>query len=142
MKVNIDKNRDVDGYENKGKGLIEIIHKFPSGIQGTHHQHPGQSYSSDQRYIYLPNTAKGREILELIKIAWKRKVLYTVGHSVTRQVNNVIVWAGVHFKTNRYGGVSNYGWPDKTYFARVKDEFKSVGITEDDIENRYKRRRR
>ena len=133
MKVIIHKDIDVAGIENKGKGSIEIIHRFPTGIQGAYHQHPGERYNSDQRYIYLPNTREGRQILELIKIGWKRKVLYSVGYSVTRSMNNSIIWNGIHFKTSRYGGISNYGYPDKTYFARVKDEFKEKGITLDDI---------
>ena len=79
--------KDVDcaskTIENKGKGSIKIIHKFKSGIQGAKHQNPGQRYSSRTEYIYLPRTAKGMEILGMIRIAWKRNLLYTVDRSVT-----------------------------------------------------------
>ena len=45
--------------------------------------------------------------------------------------DNSIVWNGVHHKTSPYGGTSEYGWPDNTYFFRVKEELKAKGITSD-----------
>eukprot|EP01084_Bolivina_argentea_P061967 113284_1 len=144
MQVRIDKKSDCasKGTENKGKGTITIIHKFKAGIQGKRHQNPGMRYPSRTEYIYLPRSAQGMECLGMIRMAWKRKLLYTVGRSVTLSLDNRIIWTSIHFKTAKHGGSTEHGWPDKTYFARVKDEFKFVGITEDDIENRYKRRRR
>ena len=88
-------------------------------------------------------TAEGMEVLGLIHVAWKRKLIYTIGQSVTLQTNeDRIIWTGIHFKTSRYGGIQNYGWPDRTYFARVRDEFKAKGITLDDIPRRYKQKKK
>lgn len=144
MMVRMEKDTDCASKtnENKGRGSIKIIHKFKSGIQGPKHQNPGQRYSSRTEYIYLPRTVEGMRILGMIRLAWKRDLLYTVGRSVTRSLDNMIVWNGIHFKTSRYGGIANYGWPDATYFDRVKDEFKQKGITVDDIEERYKQKKR
>ena len=51
-----------------------------------------------------------------------------VGTSLTTGQPNVIVWDGVHHKTNTSGGSTNFGWPDATYFSRVKDELKAKGV--------------
>ena len=44
-----------------------------------------------------------------------------------------MVWAGVHHKTNTRGGTSNFGYPDDTYFDRLKAELKDRGVTPQDI---------
>ena len=43
-------------------------------------------------------------------------------------LDNSIVWNGVHHKTSPSGGTQHYGWPDSTYFFRVKEELKLKGI--------------
>ena len=145
MTVRMVKDVDVASTrknENKNKGSIEIKHKFNSGIQIKGHQNPGQRYSSRTEYIYLPRTPQGMQILGMIRLGWKRRMLYTVGRSVTRSLDNVIIFNGIHFKTSRYGGPTNYGYPDQYYFQRVKDEFNQKGININDIEDKYKPRRR
>jgi len=145
MSVRFDKHLDVEsskyGKENKGKGSFTITHRFAAGIQGSKHPNPGKPYGARTEYLYLPGGAQGIECLGLLREAWKRKLLYTIGHSVTLNASDRIVFGGVHFKTNRHGGVENYGWPDKTYFARVKDELKTKGITVDDIPDKYKKKK-
>ena len=56
-----------------------------------------------------------------------------MGRSVTTGRDNTVVWNGIHMKTNTHGGSSNFGYPDPTYFERVKEELASVGVTTDDI---------
>ncbi len=55
-------------------------------------------------------------------------VIRAVGTSVTTGQSNCVVWNGVHHKTNTSGGATNFGWPDPTYFVRVKEELKDKGI--------------
>ena len=43
-------------------------------------------------------------------------------------LDNSVVWNGVHHKTSPSGGTIVYGWPDPTYFLRVKEELKLKGI--------------
>ena len=43
-------------------------------------------------------------------------------------LDNSVVWNGVHHKTSPSGGTLHYGWPDSTYFYRVKEELKAKGI--------------
>lgn len=40
----------------------------------------------------------------MLKVAFKRRLLFTIGRSVTTGKDNRIIWNGVHFKTNVYGG--------------------------------------
>lgn len=79
------------------------------------------------REAYLPNNDEGNEILDLLKIAWDRRISFTIGTSVTTGVENTVVW-NIHHKTSQRGGVSNFGYPDDTYFDRVKLELKAYGI--------------
>ena len=144
MMVRMEKDMDCAsrGTENKGKGSIKIIHKFKGGIQGPKDPNPGKRYPSRTEYIYLPRTVQGMEILGMMRVAWKRGLMYRIGESVTIKSDNMIIWNITPWKTSRSGGTENYGYPDPTYFDRIKDQFKQKGITVDDIEQRYKPRRR
>lgn len=64
----------------------------------------------------------------LIK-AFERKHTMIVGTSVTTGEQNCVVWSGIHHKTNTHGGTSAFGYPDLTYFNRVKLELADRGIT-------------
>lgn len=79
------------------------------------------------RIAYLPNNADGIEVLNLLKIAWDRRISFTIGTSVTTGQENAVVW-NIHHKTCPYGGVMNFGYPDDTYFKRVKLELMAYGI--------------
>jgi len=76
----------------------------------------------------LPDTPEGRQVFRLLKVAFERKLIFTVGRSVTTGKDNRIVWNGIHHKTNLIGGVSCFGYPDPTYFSRVKEELAAKGI--------------
>ncbi len=59
-------------------------------------------------------------MLALLKKAFDRKLIFTIGRSVTTGRDNQIVWNGIHHKTNTSGGSAYFGYPDPTYFDRVK----------------------
>jgi len=67
-------------------------------------------------------------VLALLVKAFKRKLTFTVGFSVVRGRDNCIVWNGIHHKTKTWGGSTNYGYPDATYFNRVKNELAEKGV--------------
>lgn len=46
--------------------------------------------------------------------------------------DNCIVWNGIHHKTNTEGGSTKYGYPDPTYFNRVKLELALKGVRLDE----------
>ncbi len=113
MKVKTLKTR-CEGYEDVGS--IEI-HYFINDSNGYYLN----------RVAYLPDNDEGREILELLKIAWDRRISFTIGTSITTGAENTVVW-NIHHKTNPSGGTAFFGYPDPTYFQRVKWELDAYGI--------------
>ena len=75
-------------------------------------------------------------MLALLVKSFRRRLTFTVGFSVVRGRDNCIVWNGVHHKTNTHGGSTGYGYPDPTYFNRVKQELALKGIVHDSEEQR------
>eukprot|EP00250_Pteridium_aquilinum_P026330 c32846_g1_i1 orf=218-1612(+) len=108
--------------------VIKITYAFPSGIQTDRHPNPGKPYTGTVRTAYLPKNREGEEVLELLKKAWTRRLLFRIGTSVTTGQNNVVTWASIHHKTRTSGGSSHHGYPDDTYFTRVKKELEDVGV--------------
>lgn len=79
------------------------------------------------RTAYLPNNDEGNELLELLQIAWDRRICFTIGTSATNGQENVLVW-NIHHKTAQAGGVESHGFPDDTYMKRCKLELSAHGI--------------
>lgn len=109
-----------DGYPECG--TIVINYSMASGKRGDI-QFPGT-----HRTAYLPDNKEGNEVLNLLDEAFKRKLIFTIGRSVTTGRDNQIVWNGIHHKTNTAGGSSHFGYPDPTYFSRVKLELAAKGV--------------
>jgi len=128
MQTRVVKDSMVPGFP-KAKGYIEIIYHFPSGKQGPEHQHPGASYSGTTRIAYLPNTAHGQVISQLLRLAFDHRLTFTIGTSVTTGRTNTVVWNNIHHKTSLSGGPECYGYPDDTYLDRVEEELQAAGIT-------------
>ena len=58
---------------------------------------------------------------------------FTVGTSVTTGRKNTVVWNGIHHKTSLFGGPTRFGYPDKNYFNRVKEELAAKGVTQESV---------
>jgi len=83
---------------------IEITYSIPSGVQGPLNPNPGQPYSGTTRTAYLPNTADGRSVLELLRRAFTDQHIFTIGRSTTTGRENVVTWNDIHHKTSINGG--------------------------------------
>lgn len=140
MTVDYMTNRDCSGYT--GAGTIALSYRFPSGTQGLRMQKPGARYSGTRRAAYLPNTAEGKEVCELLQKAFMQGELFIVGDSVTTGQKNTTVWSGIHQKTSLRGGATNHGWPDPGYFERVKHECASHSVYTDKYEAEEREARR
>ncbi|KFO38291.1 E3 ubiquitin-protein ligase DTX3L [Fukomys damarensis] len=116
----------LPGY--KSCGTIVIKYCMKGGIQTAEHPNPGRRYFKTERIAYLPDNEEGKEVLRLLQVAFKHKLIFTVGHSSTQNISDVITWNDIHHKTSQYGGPSNYGYPDPGYLRRVKEELKAKGI--------------
>ncbi|XP_071090807.1 E3 ubiquitin-protein ligase DTX3L-like [Haliotis cracherodii] len=122
---------DLHGY--KGCGTIVITYDFNGGHQTEEHPDPGQWYRGFTRTAYLPNNAEGQKVLSLLKVAWKRRLTFTIGRSVTMGRDSCITWNEIHHKTNTSGGPTNHGYPDPDYLRRVQEELADQGVTEEDL---------
>ncbi|XP_065837135.1 uncharacterized protein [Oscarella lobularis] len=119
-------NSSLPGYESNK--TIKITYNLPSGVQTEEHPTPGQPYSGTMRIAYLPDSKEGREVLDLLQIAFERRLTFTIGRSVTSGQDGVITWDDIHHKTRRNGGADHYGYPDPGYLQRVKKELESKGV--------------
>ena len=122
---------DVPGYS--GKGAIVVEYDFPNGIQGQHNPHPGMPYYADHfpRVSYFPATQRGIKVVRLMKIAFDRRLIFTIGRSATTGMDDAIIWNSIHHKTKICD--SYFGYPDSSYLARVEEELKLVGVVEADL---------
>ncbi|XP_034446983.1 probable E3 ubiquitin-protein ligase DTX3 [Hippoglossus hippoglossus] len=119
----------LPGYEHCG--CIIIQYSFPGGIQGPEHPNPGVHYSGTDRTAYLPACKEGEKVARLLKKAFDRRLIFTIGQSATTGLNNVITWNDVHHKTSTTGGPQCFGYPDPAYLFRVQEELRLQGVTED-----------
>ena len=125
-------NLHCHGHEKVGTWVMTM--KFEAGYQTKDHPNPGVRYPGDTRIAYVPDTQDGRQALMLSKIAFDRKLVFTVGHSLTSKQDNRIIWNGLHFKTSINADKEHHGWKnDFDYFKRFKDELKTKGITVNDL---------
>ncbi|XP_017684457.1 PREDICTED: probable E3 ubiquitin-protein ligase DTX2 isoform X4 [Lepidothrix coronata] len=118
---------------HKDCGTIQIVYHISRGIQGPEHPNPGMPYTARgfPRYCYLPDNEKGRKVLELLKVAWKRRLIFTVGTSNTTGESNTVVWNEIHHKTEMDSNLSGHGYPDPNYLDNVLAELAAQGVTED-----------
>ncbi|KAL4510570.1 hypothetical protein ABPG72_004724 [Tetrahymena utriculariae] len=119
MTTYIDKNFQCTGFNCS---TIVINYQIYSSVSH------GKQIPGTQRTAYLPDNEEGREVLKLLQIAFDRKLIFTVGRSVTTGTDNVVVWNGIHHKTSLKGGAAYFGYPDPTYFNRVKQELALKGV--------------
>jgi hypothetical protein len=71
--------------------------------------------------------------MQLLHKAFTSGLVFNVGKSVTTGRDNTTIWGNIHHKTNRDGGKDCHGWPDDTYFDRVKSECAAQGIYSDEM---------
>lgn len=120
----------LPGYEKHG--CITISYSFSNGTQQAHHPSPGKPYHGTSRTAYLPDCPEGEKVLKLLEIAFERRLTFTIGTSVTTGQSDCVIWNGIHHKTSKTGGSTNFGYPDSTYLQRVTEELAAQGVTLDD----------
>ena len=115
-----------------GHDTIVIKYRMEGGVQGEEHSNPGRPYQARgfPRMAYLPDSDEGRSILSLLTIAFRRRLIFTVGPSLTRGEEDCVTWAGIHHKTKMSDG--EHGFPDPGYLYRVREELKARGVSNED----------
>ncbi|XP_043589330.1 protein deltex isoform X2 [Bombus pyrosoma] len=122
--------RALPGFPNTN--TIQITYDIPSGIQGSEHPNPGQAYYAVgfPRICYLPDNNLGRRVLRLLQIAFERKLIFTIGRSITTGREDVVTWNEIHHKTELGPSTTGHGYPDKSYLERTLAELAAQGVTD------------
>ena len=109
-----------DGFEDVG--TYQVYYRFPDGVRDDTY------YTGTKRVGFFPDTPEAVEVMRLFLLCFERRLTFTVGTSVTTGRENCVIWNGVHHKTCPSGGPANFGYPDRSYFSRVKEELAAKGI--------------
>ncbi|XP_065344525.1 protein deltex [Cloeon dipterum] len=118
---------------HQGVSTIQITYNFQGGTQGLEHPSPGKPFYAVgfPRICYIPATDLGWKVLALLRIAFDRRLIFTVGRSTTTGREDVIVWNDIHHKTELRQQV--HGYPDPNYLKNTLLELAAHGIYESDL---------
>ena len=105
---------------------IRLEYDIPSGIQSSHHPHPGRNYPSTYRRAFLPNNDDGCKLLARMKVAWNHGHMFKIGRSLTTGLDDQVCWTTVMNKTSLQGGP--FGFPDSTFIGKANTELDKIGI--------------
>nr|CAD7590735.1 unnamed protein product [Timema genevievae] len=125
-------NHSLPGHP--GSRTIQITYNIASGIQGPEHPSPGRPYYAVgfPRVCYLPDTEKGRRVLKLLSTAFERRLVFTVGRSVTTGREDVVTWNEIHHKTEAGSSNSGHSYPDPGYLDNCLSELAAHGVIDTD----------
>jgi len=100
-----------------------VLHfRFPAGRDAA-----GQQYRGRSQPAYLPHDERGKLLLALFQLAFRRQVLFDLRVSATD--NKYWPAFNIHLKTATTGGPERFGFPDDGYFQRVMEELRENGVT-------------
>jgi len=105
---------------------IVLQFKFPAGTD-----EDGQEYIAREPWCYLPDDAAGLVLLELYKVAFRRRVMFGFGPRLRDGAFGATF--NIHIKTRTHGGSVGHGYPDDAYFLRSLEELRSNGVTISDL---------
>ena len=91
-------NQPLAGFENYN--TIEMLYIFPDGYLKDTNTH----YTGTGRRAFLPTSPEGIIVFKMLVEAFKRRMSFIVGTSLTTGQKNTVVWAGLHHKTSKYPG--------------------------------------
>jgi len=118
----------LPGYQ--GCGMIVIKYIMESGVQEDIHPNPGKPFHAKgfPRTAFLPDNEKGNRVLQLLVKAFQRRLIFTVGSSLSRGEDDCVTWNGIHHKTQLQDIGNGHGYPDFCYLDRVIEELKQKGV--------------
>ena len=105
-----------------GTKTIVIRYQMESENQGAGHPHPGAPYHAIgfPRLAYLPDSEEGRRVLNMLVTAFRRRLIFTVGPSLTLGKEDCVTWAGIHHKTQMANHTrTGHGIPDLGFLENL-----------------------
>jgi len=119
--------------QNPARHTIRVEFSFNGGCSKFAKDDRGRDkyYHPRKETGFLPLNKWGTELLELFKIAFRRRIMFGLGERIAKQ--QFAPTFNIHLKTNLHYGASAHGYPDPTYDARTREELKDNGVTVEDI---------
>ena len=112
-------------------GTFFILYHVESGTQGKGHPYPGKPFKAlgFPRGAMLPGNNKGKRVLNLLCLAFRRRLTFTVKQSLskTSEEEYYVAWGGIQHKTSTKYGSFN-GYPDINYLEKVTAELENLGV--------------
>merc|ERR1719174_1001042 len=106
--------------------MIIVDFSFPPGTSDA-----GDWYDGRRPKCYLPGNVQGAILLELFKVAFRRRVMFGLGNSMT--TGRYRPTFNIHIKTSTHRGAVGHGYPDDDYFRRSLEELRTNGVTIADL---------
>merc|ERR1712113_255228 len=125
MSWKLDGNTRLAGHSESL--TIVLNFRFPPGKDAA-----GQHYRGRAQRAYLPHNEGGKLVLELFRLAFRRRVLFDLRVSATD--NKYWPAFNIHLKTATSGGPERFGFPDDSYFQRAMEELRHNGVTLAELE--------
>ncbi|KAH0504443.1 Poly [ADP-ribose] polymerase 14 [Microtus ochrogaster] len=94
--------QSLPSYEDCGS--IEIQYIMGSGIQTDEHPNPGKPYRGTRQTTYLPDNQEGRHVLDLLREAFIKRLIFTIQDSRIPGMSDVVTWNDIHHKACTFGG--------------------------------------
>lgn len=101
-------------------GTVVLHFNFPAGEAG------GVLYAGRSQHAYLPDNDEGRQLLAAFALAFRRRVLFGLGQSMTTGQTRPTF--AIHLKTATGGGPTRHGFPDPDYFENASRELRAADI--------------
>nr|MDT0252840.1 macro domain-containing protein [Endozoicomonas sp.] len=116
-------SRDLPGYPGAGRIVVHIAATTPRSLSD------GQQLiiTTKAHDHYLPNNDIGKELLRLLKVLHKEKLIYKIDKSLT--LGQLGITFNFHLKTADSGGEGAHGYPDQGYASRALNEIIGLAAT-------------
>ena len=109
-------------------GTTVITFHIGAGVQQENHPIPGRRFNQYTFKTYLPRNSEGEELVDMLRLAWNRGLLFRIGYNSHTKKFDTIVLNGIELKSNKYGGPLANGFPDPNYLSGLKTDLHEIGI--------------
>uniref|UniRef100_A0A182Q4P1 E3 ubiquitin-protein ligase n=1 Tax=Anopheles farauti TaxID=69004 RepID=A0A182Q4P1_9DIPT len=112
---------------NTPTAVHKITFNFTSGLQGYQHPNPGKPFFAVgfPRHCFLPNTSLGMKMVYYLDVAFKRRLLFTIGRSVTTGSDDVVMWTHPEYMSQL-----TTMFPDPEIVDRCLQQLVHLGVTD------------
>ena len=76
---------------------------------------------------YLPNSPEGIRAEKLLRTAWDRRLIFSLGTNASNGEEDGLVW-NIRHKTQVSGGVESNAYPDPNYLGQLLKDLEEYGI--------------